>query len=373
MESLGTLASGIAHDFNNILSIIIGHASLLERLPADRSTIQKNAEAITKAGMRGASLVKQMLTFARKTDVTIESVTLNDVVNELVILLHETIPRTITVALHVEKDLPVIEADATQVHQVMLNLCLNARDAMPSGGTLTITTQVESGKTLRRKHPKANAQDYVLLSVADTGMGMDEETQRRIFEPFFTTKERGKGTGLGLSLVFGIMESHNGFVTVQSELGKGTACHCYFPVPHNAPNLTQIEERTIEEITGGSETLLVVEDEEMLRELLKSFLESKGYTVLTAEDGEHGLAAYRQHRNTIALVISDHGLPKYSGDELYRSLKLLKPDVLFILASGYIEPGMKSEIFKSGIKEFIQKPYDENDLLRVVRRVLDNG
>ncbi len=373
MESLGTLASGIAHDFNNILSIIIGHASLLERLPADRSTVQRNVEAITKAGMRGANLVKQMLIFARKTDVMIESVTLNDAVNEVVILLHETFSRTITVALHLEKDLPLIDADATQLHQVMLNLCVNARDAMSSGGTLTITTQRESGDPLRAKYPKATAQSYVVLSVADTGLGMDEETQRRIFEPFFTTKERGKGTGLGLSLVFGIMESHHGFVTVQSELGKGTTFHCYFPVPHKAPELTQVKERTAEEIPGGNETILVVEDEDMLRELSRAFLESKGYAVLTAENGEHGLAVYQQHRNAIALVISDLGLPKFSGDELYRRLKLLKPDVLFILASGIIEPGMKSEIFRSGIKEFIQKPYNKNDLLRVVRRVLDNG
>jgi CheY-like chemotaxis protein len=314
-----------------------------------------------------------MLIFARKTDVLIESVTLNDIANEVIELLSETFPKTVTIALHLENDLPVIEADVTQVHQVVLNLCVNARDAMSSAGTLTVTTQRESGDALRGKYPNATAQSYVVLSVADTGIGMDEELQRRIFEPFFTTKERGKGTGLGLSLVFGIMESHHGFVTVQSDLGKGTAFHCYFPVPHKAQNLTQLEERTTEEIPGGSETILVVEDEYMLRELSKAFLESRGYTVLTAEDGEHGLAAYQEHRNAIALVISDLGLPKFSGDELYRRLKLLKPDVLFILASGIIEPGMKSEIFKSGIKEFIQKPYNENDLLRVVRRVLDNG
>jgi PAS domain S-box-containing protein len=372
LESLGTLASGIAHDFNNILGIILGHASMLEKLPADPSTIRKNVDAILKASTRGAGLVRQMLTFARKTDVLIESVMLNDVVNEVTKLLHETLPRTITVDLDLQGDLPVIEGDATQINQVMLNLSVNARDAMPDGGTLTIATYRESGEVLRAKHLKAAAPDYVVLSVADTGIGMDEETQRRIFEPFFTTKERGKGTGLGLSLVFGIMERHNGFVVVQSELGKGTTFHCCFPLPQRVPELVQVEERTIKEIPGGSETILVVEDEELLRELVKALLESKGYTVLTAGDGDEALAIFTQRQNAIRLVLSDLGLPKFSGDELYRRLKTLKPDVLLILASGYIEAGMKLEIFRSGVKEFIQKPYNPNEVLRVIRSVLDH-
>ncbi|MFH0988629.1 MAG: PAS domain S-box protein [bacterium] len=373
LESLGTLASGIAHDFNNILGIIIGHAALLERLPADCSTIQQNVEAIRKAAMRGANLVKQMLTFARKTDVLIESVTLNNVVNEVIKLLHETFPRTITIDLQLENDSPLIEADATQVHQVLLNLCVNARDAMPSGGTLTISTHTESGEALRDKYPRATDQEYVVLSVADSGTGIDEETQRRIFEPFFTTKERGKGTGLGLSLVFGIMESHNGFVSVKSDLGKGTTFQCCFPVPYKTLELTQVQERTTEEIPGGSETILVVEDEELLRELVKVILASEGYTVLTAGDGEEGLGAYQRHQKEIALVISDLGLPKFSGDELYRKLKALNPGLPMILASGFIEPGMKEQILKEGVKGFIQKPYNPNVVLRAIRNVLDNG
>jgi two-component system cell cycle sensor histidine kinase/response regulator CckA len=372
LESLGTLASGIAHDFNNILGIIIGHASLLERLPAERATIQKNVEAITKASMRGAGLVKQMLTFARKTDVLFEPIILNDIVEEMKKLMAETFPKTITLTFQLERNLPFIEADATQVHQVMLNLCVNARDAMPNGGTLAVTTYLESGEVLRGTHSKATAENYIVLSLADTGMGMDEETQRRIFEPFFTTKERGKGSGLGLALVFGIMETHNGFVIVHSGLGKGTTFQCYFPVPQKTEEHAQINEKVIEEIPGGSETILVIEDEEMLRELVKVFLESNGYTVLTAEDGMEGLAVFERQKNTIGLVISDLGLPVFGGDELYRKLTKVNPHVLMILASGYIEPGMKAKLLGEGIKEFIQKPYNPDEVLRAIRRVIDN-
>lgn len=371
LESLGTLAGGIAHDFNNILGIIIGHASLLERIPTDPRVMNKHTDAITTAGMRGVGLVKQMLTFARKIDVLIESVKINDIVNEVTTLMGETFPKTITVALHLEKDLPPIDADSTQLHQVILNLCLNARDAMPGGGILTITTCCEPGEMIRTRFPNAAAHDYVLLSVTDTGIGMDEETQRRIFEPFFTTKERGKGTGLGLSLVFGIIENHAGFVTVQSEPDKGATFHCYFPVPPRTVKFTQAVEQTAEKIPGGSETILLVEDEELLRELSKSILESKGYKVITARDGEEGLLEFQRNQKEIRLVISDIGLPKFGGDELYRRLKMLNPQTQMILASGFIEPERRTQFLSEGVKEFIQKPYNLNELLRAVRRVLD--
>jgi PAS domain S-box-containing protein len=374
LEGLGTLASGIAHDFNNLLGIIMGNASLLAAMNTDATPVQKkNTDAILKAASRGASLVKQMLTFARKTDVLIESVELNDIVNEVLKLLHETFPRTIVVEARLARDLPLIDADATQVNQVLLNLCVNARDAMPQGGILTITTYLESGEELLGKHPKAAAQNYIVLSVADNGFGMDEDTQHRIFEPFFTTKEHGKGTGLGLSLAFGIMESHNGFITFQSELGKGTTFQCYFPLPDKAPALPQAEKAAIEEIPGGGETILVVEDEELLRELLRDILEPKGYTVLTAEDGEEGIEAYSKHRDEIALVISDLGLPKFGGDELYHKLAGVNPNVRMILSSGYIEPAMKTRILKEGVKDFIQKPYNPGEVLRAVRRVFEMG
>jgi len=371
LESLGTLAAGIAHDFNNILAIITLHASLLEETPTDPQIIKKRSEAISRAGRRGADLVRQMLTFARKTEILIEPVMLNDVVGEVAKLLSETFPKTITLSVQLERGLPSINADTTQLQQVLLNLCVNARDAMPGGGILSVGTRRESGKALRGKHPKATAQDYIVLIIADTGTGMDEALQRRIFEPFFTTKEHGKGTGLGLSLVFGIMESHNGFVTVESELGKGTTIRCYFPVPQKPIELERKKDQSGEEIPGGNETILLVEDEEVLRELVKSFLEAQGYTVFTAGDGEQGLAVFEQHQNEIHLVISDLGLPKFGGDELHRKLKMLNPILPLILASGFIEPGMKGQVLREGVKEFIQKPYKPSEVLRAIRRLLD--
>ncbi len=374
LEGLGTLASGIAHDFNNLLGIIIGHVSLLLRMNADAPALKKkNLDAILTAATRGADLVKQLLTFARKTEVVIESVRLNDLVSEIVKLLRETFPRTIAVEAHLTEDVPSIEADATQVHQVLLNLCVNARDAMPNGGTLRIATYRESGESLRSKHQKTTADDYVVLSVSDTGFGMDEETQRRIFEPFFSTKEHGKGSGLGLSLVFGIMESHNGFISCQSEVGKGTTFRCCFPVTSEVREPRQVREETPDDIPGGTETILVVEDEELLRELLKEVLEPKGYTVLMAGDGEEGFAIYRKHRREIALVISDLGLPKFGGDELYYMLKKVNRNVRLILSSGYIEPAKKTKILREGVKDFIQKPYDAAEVLQVIHRILHEG
>jgi PAS domain S-box-containing protein len=371
MESLGTLAGGIAHDFNNVLGIILGHASLLERSPADPRTVKTSTEAITKAGNRGASLVKQLLTIARKSDVLFEPVLLNDSVNELLKLLTETFPKTISISLDLEKNLPATVADPTQLHQVLLNLCVNARDAMPNGGTLTITTKRQQGETIRGRFPKAAAPEYIALLVADTGTGMNEATRSRIFEPFYTTKEIGKGTGLGLSLIYGILEKHNGFVDVESELGKGTTLHLYFPLSQQLVEPVLVQKQAPGELPGGNETILIVEDEEMLRQLVKAVLEGTGYTVLTASDGEEAVETYKRHQGEIQLVLSDMGLPKFGGYEVYQRLKNLNPAVRMIFASGYLEPAMKSQIFREGVRDFIQKPYDADEVLRAIRSVLD--
>ena len=373
LESLGTLASGIAHDFNNILGIILGHAALLEGSPADRRTIKRNTEAITIAGKRGAALVKQMLTFARKTDVLVDSVDLNDSVGEVVNLLVGTFPKTITIAQRLEKGLPLIEADATQLHQVMVNLCVNARDAMPDGGTLTISTHREAGELVLARWPKGKAYEYTVLGVSDNGAGVDEATQRRIFEPFFTTKAHGKGTGLGLSMVFGIMESHHGFIDVHSDPGKGTTFHCYFPVSQKPIEPKRIEEQSTVETRGGSETVFLVEDEELLKELVRSLLEAKGYRVLTAGDGEEAINVFQQHQHEIQVVITDLDLPKFGGDELCRRITIINPSIPLIVASGFIDPGMEAQVFGDGVKGFLQKPYKANEVISSVRRVLDHA
>ncbi len=371
LESLGTLAGGIAHDFNNILSIILGHTSLLERLQANPQKLSQSIEAITKATERGASLVRQLLTFARKTDALLESVQVNDIIGEIKKLLQDTFPKTITISMSLQPDLPAIVADASQIHQVLLNLCVNARDAMPKRGTLSISTGTIEGESVSSRFPKATARQYVQIEVSDTGTGMDETTRQRIFEPFFTTKGPGKGTGLGLSVVFGIAENHNGFIDVRSAPGEGTSFTVYLPIPQRAPAVSQRSRKSVEEIAGGTETILLIEDEEMLRELVKGFLVSKGYTVLIAEDGMQGVEMYQSHQDQIAIVLSDIGLPVLSGQDALRRIREMNPKAKVVLASGYVEPGLKSELFKAGAKDFIQKPYSADEVLQKIREVID--
>ena len=308
--------------------------------------------------------------FARKTDTQLAPVRLNEIVIEASKLLGETIAKTIEIMLDLEKELPFISADATQIHQVMINLCMNARDAMPNGGTLTVTTHLQQGDAIRNKFPNATARQYIALSVTDTGVGMDERTRSRIFEPFFTTKEAGKGTGLGLSVVFGIVESHKGFVIVETEPGKGTTFYLYFPLPQSV-EIEQVKTEIQQDLPGGTETLLIVEDEEMLRELLKNFLRSAGYRVFTAVDGQEAIDLFEEHCEDIHLVLSDMGLPKVSGIDAYRKMKLKKPNLRFILASGFMQSQMKTEFCKEGLEDFLEKPYSVYEVLQAVRNILD--
>jgi len=261
LESIGTLASGIAHDFNNILGIIMGHASLLDRLRDNVKSYSESVSAIMKAAKRGASLVKQLMLFARKTEPLLEPVSVNDIASEITKLLQETFPKTIKFSMFLQKDLPIITADASQIHQVLLNLLVNARDAMPKGGALSISTEAVDGDAVSVRFGKATARRYVKLEVADTGIGMDELTRQKVFEPFFTTKGPSKGTGLGLAVVFGIVSHHNGFIEVKSESGKGTSFFLYFPIPERGAEEEQAAKKIVDEkIAGGTETILLIED-----------------------------------------------------------------------------------------------------------------
>ncbi|MBI4418696.1 MAG: PAS domain S-box protein, partial [Ignavibacteriales bacterium] len=261
MESIGTLAGGIAHDFNNILSIILGYSSLIKRGKTDGKKFDEAIDTIAKAAQRGATLVKQILTFARKTDVIFESVRINDLLTDLSKLLSETFPKTIVFDLRLNADVPTILADPNQLHQVFLNLCVNARDAMPESGTITIETGMANGLTLQDRFADARQSEYVHVRISDTGTGMDEATRQRIFEPFFTTKGQGRGTGLGLAVVYGIVNNHRGFIDVESALGKGTTFHLFFPVQMRKFEALGEGKTPVDEIPGGSETILLVEDE----------------------------------------------------------------------------------------------------------------
>lgn len=371
LESLGTLASGIAHDFNNILGVIVGQTGLLTMPNLDPESVRSRAETIESTAMRGAEVVRQMLTFARKSDVSFGPVDLNAIIDEIRQFIRETFPRSIDLQVHLSEPLLPMRADVSQIHQVVLNLCVNARDAMPNGGSLTISTAIVPAESAAKEVPHAQPSPYLLLTVADTGTGMDDEVQRRVYEPFFTTKPIGKGTGLGLSVVFGIVESHNGHISFDSSPGVGTTFRCYFPAWERSPEADTERPASAPVSHRGTETILLVEDEEDLAMAAQLMLEAEGYTVLAARNGEEALSIFEDRRKEIHLVVSDLGLPRFGGDEVVRRMKAIDPSVRFILASGFISPDTKSALSALGARDFVQKPYTRMNLLRAVRTALD--
>ncbi len=371
MESIGTLAGGIAHDFNNILGIILGYSSLMEKGTLSPGRFNESLGIIKQAVGRGTALVKQILTFARKTDVVFEPISIYDLIHELLSMLRQTFPKVITFTEIVDQNIPFINADRTQIHQVMLNLCVNARDAMPNGGTITIKAEEKTKNQVQERIPVADQDSYICISVTDTGMGMDEVTRRQIFDPFFTTKEKGKGTGLGLAVVYGVVQSHHAFIDFESEVGRGTTFWLYFPIPLVSEQSADVSLITQSFATGGTETVLLVEDEEVLLEVVRLLLESKGYKLHTAKDGNEAINIYKLHKHEINLVITDMGLPGITGMDVFKKLREINSDVNVIVASGFFERDVRSELAAHGVKGFIQKPYTPDEVLRIVREVLD--
>jgi PAS domain S-box-containing protein len=370
MEGLGTLAGGIAHDFNNILAIILGYTNKLESSHSKPNEFPGAIKIIKEAVERGAALVQQLLTSARQTEARLSSLDLNALVRELERMLQATFPKTISFNLELESDLPLITADKSQIHQVLLNLCVNARDAMPTGGTLTLATSIMAGTELTEMFSGVTAENYACVRVRDTGMGMSRQVKSHIFEPFFTTKERGKGTGLGLSVVYGVVNNHRGFVQVESEIGAGTSFIIYLPVKHSTVEQSRGDRTKTAGQQNIPQTILLVEDEDMLRELGVSILESEGFRVLAAKDGVEAVAVFEANSEEIGLVVCDLGLPRLGGREAFLKMKERKPSVRAIVASGYLEPAIRSEMLKAGVIDTIQKPYDFNDLLAKIRSVI---
>lgn len=369
MEGLGTLAGGIAHDFNNILAIILGYTNRVETL-ASKPETSGAIKVIREAVERGAALVQQLLTSARQTEARFSALDLNALVRETEKMLQATFPKTISFALHLQADLPLITADRSQIHQVLLNLAVNARDAMKDGGTLTLETSLTPGAELIESFTGAAAQNYACIRVRDTGTGMTRQVKSHIFEPFFTTKERGKGTGLGLSVVYGVVNNHRGFVQVESEPDAGTTFLVYLPVEHATEETGGGSTGRIPRKQSAPQTILLVEDEEMLRDLGVTILESEGYRVLAAKDGVEAVALFEAHRDDIGLVVCDLGLPRLGGREAFLKMKESRPGVRAIVASGYLEPAIRSEMLKAGVLDTIQKPYDFNDLLTKIRAAI---
>ena len=370
MEAIGTLASGIAHDFNNLLQVTLGFSELLmegkTRDDRDYDELQK----IHTAARSGAELVQNLLTFCRKVEPQMVTMSLNQQIVHVERLLFRTIPKMIAIRLELAGDLYQINADPVRLEQVLMNLAVNARDAMPEGGTLTIATKnVMLDRSYRRNHPNAKIGAHVMLSVSDTGQGVEPEILDHIFEPFFTTKELGRGTGLGLAMVYGIVRQHGGHITCWSELGRCTRFELYFPAIFP-------EEEPAREVSGimpafGTETVLLVDDEDVVRELGERILRKGGYSVLTATNGKEALETYAKEKDRIALIILDLIMPGMGGKDCLRELLKIDPSLRILVASGLASDGAGKDCLKLGARGFVAKPFRLNELLRHVRKVLD--
>lgn len=367
METLGTLASGVAHDFNNLLAIIGGYASMLRK--ESTQDLERFLEPVETAVARGAGIVRQLMTFARESERAVAPVDINRTIREVVQLAEVMLPEKVRVEFDLAADLPGVDGDVTQFHQALLNLVKNASDAMPSGGAIIVRTCVVPGASLADAYPLADADRYVKVSVADEGDGISDENRLRIFEPFFTTKGVGQGSGLGLAVVYGVVHGHHGFVDVTAREPRGTEFHLYLPA--SAGSWIAAPERPESAPARGSETILIVEDEPMLLDLLQILLSTNGYEVLTAADGEEAMRIYQERHRDIALVLSDMGLPKLGGWEVFQRMRELNPRVRSILASGYLDQHLRSDLLAAGAKDFIQKPYVPDEILRRIREVID--
>jgi PAS domain S-box-containing protein len=369
MEAVGRLAGGVAHDFNNLLMVISGYAEVILANLSPEDPLLEKGRAIQLAADRATTLTRQLLAFSRKQLLELKVVDVNAIVQDMERLLRPLIGENVELLTSLTPQSANIRADAGQLEQVLMNLVVNAKDAMPSGGRLTIGTHnIVIDETHRRGQQFIRPGNYVMLSVSDTGTGMDKETQSRIFEPFFTTKETGKGTGLGLSTVYGIVKQSGGYVMVQSEPGHGTAFQIYLPKVEGSA-----EKQTVpapDPALGGTETVLLVEDEESVRQLVRDTLAGKGYRVLEAENGETGLATAAQFHGKIDLVISDVVMPGMTGREMVTQLTQARPAIKVLYLSGYTEDAIVSDGAIESGTAFLQKPFSLQHLSRKVREVL---
>jgi len=370
MEAVGRLAGGVAHDFNNLLMVIKGHTELLLNALSPSDSITRKIEQIDRSADRATTLTRQLLAFSRLQVLQPQIINLNSIVDEMGKLLPRLIGEDIELVLRFDKQLGTIRADASQMEQVIMNLAVNARDAMPSGGKLLIQTcNSELDQTYTASHPLMKPGSYVQLDVTDTGMGMDDETQSHIFEPFFTTKEKGKGTGLGLATVYGIVKQSGGFIWVYSELGKGTSFKIYLPRVNEKEDQGS-PPKPAAEIPAGTETVLLAEDEQDVREIAREFLESGGYKVIEAKDGKDALALAAANRGKIDLLVTDMVMPGMTGQELAVKLQREHPEVAVVYMSGYSEHAATEMADADPAVRLLTKPFSRAAILRTVNEIL---
>ncbi len=370
LESIGSISSGIAHDFNNILSSIQAGIKILKRrLANDDPEIVKVLDILKKSADRGADITRRLLNFVRRESGKALVVDVKDLIQEVRVLVAHSFPENIKVETFIDENAKFINADYGQMVQALINLCINARDAMPNGGVLRINVGSVKGEELKGKFPNISADEYVVISISDTGTGIPEELRERIFEPFFTTKPLEKGTGLGLPIVLMVVKAHNGYITFETEVGKGTTFYIYLPAV----------EKKIEEIEEGIEvceitpsTILIVEDEDNLRYLLEEYLESKGYKVFATDNGYDAIEIYKANIEKIDLALIDIGLPTIDGISTFRKIRQINPNACVVLTSGYFltEPSPTTLMAEEGLNGFIQKPYDIEKIELLIERFI---
>jgi len=367
IDSIGNLAGGIAHDFNNILTSILGSTSIMKRKMKHDDHWYRFADIIETAARRGASLTRQLLTFARKSTVQFRPIVVNDIIEETLRLFERSIDKTILIEKKLTDEVCIIYGDDGQIQQAFLNLLINARDAMPDGGTITVQSRHKMVEEDITATPEIHKGLYVAVSIIDTGVGMDKKTQQHIFEPFFTTKDVGKGTGLGLSVVYGVVNSHNGFVTVHSELAHGAEFTMYFPILPAAENFQQ-RARPLK-LERGTERVLVIDDEKDVADIISGMLDSLGYQVTHVDSGQKAINLFKKKKR-FDVVILDLNMPKMSGKETYIKLKKIDPNVRVIISTGYGNRVIDASLGKAAGDTFLQKPYQIEELSEIMRLVL---
>ena len=369
LESIGSISSGIAHDFNNVLaSIQAGVKVLKRRLTEVDQEIIKVLEIIKQSAERGADITRRLLNFVRREIGKFSAVDVNDLIQEIKTLITHSFPENIKIETFVDENVKFINVDYGQMVQAIMNLCINARDAMPNGGTLRIKVSNVKGEVLKNKFANVKSEEYVVISVSDTGMGIPEEIRDKIFEPFFTTKPPEKGTGLGLPIVLKIIKTHDGFITYETEVGKWTTFYIYLPAVEK--EVKKFEEVEVKEITPA--TILIVEDDESLRYLLKEYLESRGYKVFATDDGYDAIEIYKMNIEKIDLVLIDIGLPTIDGITTFRKIRQINPNACVVLTSGYFLPESDPATLmaEEGLNGFIQKPYDIDKIEFLIERFI---
>ena len=369
IDSIGNLAGGVAHDFNNILTSILGSTAIMKRKMKHQDQWYRLVDIIDTAAKRGASLTRQLLTFARKGNVQFRPVIVNDILQETLNLFERSIDKTIEIKKILTNDLCLINGDDGQIQQAVLNILINARDAMPEGGVISLQSEkINFGDQQPGAFSEARTGEYVAVSVADTGIGMTKDVQNRIFEPFFTTKDQGKGTGLGLSVVYGVINSHNGFVSVQSDPGVGSQFTLYFPLLEETDNISRSMGQS--KLLLGSDSVLVVDDEKDVGEIIGGMLANLGYKVTIVNSGKKAIALYRKKKR-FDIVVLDVNMPTMGGKETFLKLKEIDSDARVLISTGYSNQSAESSQVRDSVDGFLQKPYQLEELSKTMREVLD--